>query len=478
MKHIQQKIKWVAATALSLCLVFTFIPVQAEEAEELQVMPAMTETPTVEMHEMDDMKMEEAAVYKYVAFGDSITSGFEPGWTPESVPYGFVERVYEQALLQGRAEVNNYGVLGIETDVLLRLLTAISTENTEMTAEEIQANFYDPKLTEILSQLDVVKKNVQEADLITITIGGNDIIDLPNLLGEKTQEEIAAVFTERLQAIGTNLAESLQILYTLNPDAKIVISDQYQPIPEVAVGEEYAGLDLLRQTMTDQLSEVVAGFQSLGLDLSLALVAEPFVGNELAYTHIGVEDIHPNQMGYQKFAEIFSQQIWGEYSEISSVEPATILLEGQLFETAEMPVLLNDKVYVPIREYVETLGAKIEYDVETETTSVMKDGMTTEYKVTSFFADDNFETFTEGVFIYQGRTYVALTSFAEQMGLDLTVTGSDKIFLHSMYSKPLLEQETMEVESEDFELEINTEDLKLETDTEEPMMEEDTNAGM
>ena len=59
----------------------------------------------------------QGAAYKIIAIGDSVTAGYEHGFTEQSNPYGFAEHVYEQALFHGlRTEYANYGVLGLRTD--------------------------------------------------------------------------------------------------------------------------------------------------------------------------------------------------------------------------------------------------------------------------------------------------------------------------------------------------------------------------
>ncbi|MBD2848558.1 hypothetical protein IDH44_25550, partial [Paenibacillus sp. IB182496] len=62
--------------------------------------------------------------YRIVGIGDSLTAGYEHGFTLDSVPYGYVERVYEQALFRGRSSYVNYGLLGLRAGGLARWLDA------------------------------------------------------------------------------------------------------------------------------------------------------------------------------------------------------------------------------------------------------------------------------------------------------------------------------------------------------------------
>ncbi len=63
-----------------------------------------------------------SSVYCIVALGDSIAAGYQPGMTEGSIPYGYTERLYEQALFYGRAKLDNYGVIGLRAAGLNRLL--------------------------------------------------------------------------------------------------------------------------------------------------------------------------------------------------------------------------------------------------------------------------------------------------------------------------------------------------------------------
>ena len=78
-----------------------------------------------------------ANVYQIVAMGDSISAGYEPGLTASSVPYGYVERLYEQALFHGRANAVNYGIIGLKVEGLNHLLEG-AADHASLKAEDLQ----------------------------------------------------------------------------------------------------------------------------------------------------------------------------------------------------------------------------------------------------------------------------------------------------------------------------------------------------
>lgn len=178
---------------------------------------------------------QETKAFHYVALGDSITVGFEPGMNLNTVPYGFVERIYEQALYNGRADYANYGVGGMTSTGLINYLQAMK-DGKAVTTEEIQPKLVqiDPRLEERIKQMNTVQSKIKEADLITVTIGGNDIRDLPEVYKQKTKTEFEEIVKTRLGQIDQNVRASLAILFELNPKATIVLADQYQPYPHIA----------------------------------------------------------------------------------------------------------------------------------------------------------------------------------------------------------------------------------------------------
>lgn len=64
--------------------------------------------------------------YHYVALGDSLTVGYEWG---NEVPYGFVDRLHEQALYKGRAKTTNYGIVGLTSTGLKNQLDSYQAKS-------------------------------------------------------------------------------------------------------------------------------------------------------------------------------------------------------------------------------------------------------------------------------------------------------------------------------------------------------------
>ena len=119
---------------------------------------------------------EATAPYRIVAVGDSITVGYELGMNEKSTVYGYVDRLYEQALYHGAAETQNFGILGLKSAGLKRWLEA-TEQGLQISAEEAQAGITKyPNATQTIAKSPELRSALARADLIVMTIGGNPSI--------------------------------------------------------------------------------------------------------------------------------------------------------------------------------------------------------------------------------------------------------------------------------------------------------------
>ncbi len=382
----------------------------------------------------------EVKVYHYVALGDSLTAGYEP-WMKEEweetqivpIPYGFVERIHEQALFHGRTVSKNYGVIGLTSKGLMNLLQAVQ-ETKHIAASELQERILDPRTDEILSQYREIRADIEKADLITITIGANDFTDLLTLLNEKSTQELQTIVNDRIVLYKENLTHSLEILYALNPNINIVIADQYQPYPKLGNQEIFTALSGYNEQLTLALEEVVEKFVSSSSSIHIAYVGERFVGKELAYVNINLleqekSDTHPKQRGYEEMAKVFAEALWGEYKTVSTSDPIGIVVNGKELQTPYMPILENGTTYVPVREYVEALGGVVEWDPVSSSAIANFNGLIVKYTANSNLIEVNGKVVEMKASVRlihvdpnnpNAKTYVPLRALAED-GLQLDV---------------------------------------------------------
>ncbi|WP_246061537.1 stalk domain-containing protein [Paenibacillus oralis] len=373
--------------------------------------------------------------YLIVALGDSITAGYEPGVNASSVPYGFVERLREQGLFHGRTRAVNYGILGLTSEGLKNYVAAIRA-GEPVAADAIQPKLADPRMAALAAGTAAAKRQLEQADLITITIGGNDLLRLLPDVQHVTLDELRAGADGVLNAYGENVREVLGILTELNPSAQIVLADQYQPIPPLAGADAYAELTAMAGKFTAIVDGIAAEFAAGTKPVQTAHVAAAFAGRELSLTHIFTEsDIHPNQAGYEEIAKVFAQAVWGSYRETGAktgVAPFSVVVKGKELKTPYPPVLKNGRTFVAIKDITEAIGAQSKWDSRTQTASVVYGSRTAVIPIGSgqITVNGTPATTASPAFLQttggEHKTYVPLTVLAQDLGLDVQYSAKMK----------------------------------------------------
>ncbi|CAM3985833.1 GDSL-type esterase/lipase family protein [Paenibacillus alkaliterrae] len=337
----------------------------------------------------------ENTAYHIVAVGDSLTAGYEHGFTEQSIPYGYVEQVYEQALFQGlRAEFSNYGVLGLKTQGLARWIEA-ALQGVSVKADDIQSNLIDPRAERIFAETLQLRSSLTEADLIIMTIGGNDMNAVfTKLEAGGTLAEAAIVLDNALAIYEKELEETIRGMAELRPQAQIVVADQYLPVPapfkiKDTLVELYPEADRLflvdgQKQLQERLDGVVARLSNVGINVKAANVADPFKGNELSFTSISEGDIHPSRSGYAAMGKAFANAIWDEYLTVkprAEGVPISVVINGKELISSYKPVLLENRTFVPLREITEALGATVDWNSAAQTATIVQDGRTVDITI-------------------------------------------------------------------------------------------------
>ncbi|MDQ8733021.1 stalk domain-containing protein [Paenibacillus sp. LHD-38] len=342
-------------------------------------------------------KATDTKTYHIVAIGDSVTAGYEHGFTEHAVPYGFVEHVYEQALFHGlRSDYLNYGLLGLRTAGLKRWMDAV-VNGVTVKSSDIQSSLPDPRADRIFAESKLLRSALGNADLILMTIGGNDMYAVLEKLEEGAgQAEATAVLNKALDIYETELEASLRLILSLQPKAKIVVADQYLPIPKpVRIGAFvfplYPEADRLFleesvKKQRERLNEIVGRLTKEGEQVKIANAASAFIDNELAYTSIADGDIHPSKAGYAAMGKAFAKAIWGDYRAVKPKEDGelvSIVLNGKEMISTNKPLLVQNRTYVPLRSIAEAMGATILWNAASRTATVKLENSTVDITVGS-----------------------------------------------------------------------------------------------
>lgn len=374
----------------------------------------------------------EQDIYRIVALGDSITAGYEPGMTdPNAKPYGYAERLLEQGWYHGRTVLGNYGILGLTTSGLLNYTTAIK-DGVAATAEGIQPGLRDPRIGQFAAMTPQIRTELAEADLITITIGGNDVSSLFLKVKELTAADFQAQLEQSLSSYSTNVKASLENIVAVNPQATILLADQYQPASKLAAGEAYDTLMNAAGRLTETVDQVAAGLNQNGANVKVAHVAEQFAGVEGPLTYIVRKaDFHPTQPGYEKIARVFAELQWGEYR-IPSVAAATtavasmsIVVKGTELNTPNKPVIKNGQNFLALRDVLNAVGASGKWDSKTSSATVVYGDRTVVITIGSKIMKVNGvnQTIDTPAFLQkvgkEEKTYLPLAALATGLGFDV-----------------------------------------------------------
>lgn len=308
-----------------------------------------------------------------VFLGDSLTVGYEPQVKAANYD-GFTPRIAEQGLFRGNVQSDNLGILGLTSTGLDNYLMAVKAGES-ITTQEIQSDLPGKVATFNTTQ---AKKDITEADLITITIGGNDFLNALGSLNSLPQD----VSSLNLDQVGAkyqiNINSIINQITTLNPKAVIVVADQYQPLPAQVGTKLYAGLNSVADQFSQIVDQTAKSYVDKGYDVRVAHVSNNFPNKELAMTHIATGDIHPNAIGYDAIARTFVETIWGSNGyrtpfingQSSSATTPVIVTDGQPLATTYATIIRNGKTYVTLRDVTTALGATVSWSNASQTASV------------------------------------------------------------------------------------------------------------
>ncbi|WP_257031607.1 stalk domain-containing protein [Paenibacillus sp. E222] len=364
--------------------------------------------------------------FRLVTLGDSITVGYEPNL--KELPYGYVERLQEQGLLHGRTQVDNYGIAGLKSSGLKNFVDAIK-EGKALTSEAIQPSLPDPRAAQVGANIAAIRESVAEANLIAITIGGNDVSELLGSADKLSDAELEAKVKELLSSYTANVSAVINDIHEINPNAKIVIADQYQPMPEVAGKALYAKLMEASQGFTATIDGIATEFAAKGMDVKVAHVAKEFIGGEGTMTHmIKDRDFHPNQFGYEAIAKVFAETIWGDYTKLTAPaagQPMNIIVSGKTLDTPYKPIIRNGKNFVAIQDIVNAVGATTVWDNKTSTATITYGDRKVAVKIGATAVQVNGASVAVDTPAFlnkvgtESKTYVPLAMVAEGLGFDV-----------------------------------------------------------
>ncbi|ARU63068.1 hypothetical protein CBW65_20375 [Tumebacillus avium] len=301
----------------------------------------------------------------YVAIGDSVTAGWGTPAIHGARVNGYVAHLHRQMQVRGQATLHNFGIPGLTSGQFLFLL----------------------------EHWPEASQHLQRADLITLSIGGNDIIWTEH---QKPGDVMA--MREALTKYQTNIRTILALFRQLNVDARLFVLEVYNPFPE-------------KDPRHTQLSEWITWVNESILlaakqyDAEVVPVASLFLSHEKEYVNLANNDIHPNAKGHTLIAEAISRTLFGSFVPLpvsADVKP-NLLWNGEPRPLSSALVLENDTVYASLPLIQELHGDGLNY---------------IRSRVGSVFARVNGKRISlpSPVFLKDGLPYLPLRPVIEAMG--------------------------------------------------------------
>ncbi|MCH5584056.1 SGNH/GDSL hydrolase family protein [Shimazuella sp. AN120528] len=213
-----------------------------------------------------------------VALGDSITFGYNLGDNQSPSPYAF-------PYLMGanlNKKVENLGVPGWTSGDLLQAL-----------------------------QTEKFQTAVEQAKIITLDIGSNDILRLASQYGllnpENAQKPIQLTpeqqkgFEQATQQFAENLPIIIQHIKQFAPSSKIVLYNLYNPFPSASIY-----LHPLSESMIGQLNTIIEN-NANKFHLKVADAHAAFDEQQYTLVRLAQNDVHPTMEGQKVLAQLGEQ---------------------------------------------------------------------------------------------------------------------------------------------------------------------------
>ncbi|MEC5423131.1 GDSL-type esterase/lipase family protein [Virgibacillus sp. C22-A2] len=227
---------------------------------------------------------EEKSDLNYMAIGDSLAEGLS---------------------FDGMNFINGY-----PDQINNQLVEKLPYLNINYTNAGVSGYTTNQVLSQVMSD-DDVRKALQEADIITISAGANDllqVVDMEKLMNGSSEDQLEVIKAAEaaINGVVVNLGSIIGEINQVNPEASIFVMGYYNAMPYLV-------------DMQDLVIQLIAGLNQ-GIKAAAETGAyyvpifDVFHGNYEEYLP-NPENIHPNEAGYKAIADVFLNYIVADLGE-------------------------------------------------------------------------------------------------------------------------------------------------------------------
>ena len=379
----------------------------------------------------------------YVALGDSITTGFGLSNDEQAFPKIIAEKY--------GYELKNLSKSGATSSDLLEVVQASENadalENADLITITIGGNDLMGALYQFLADAynDANGTNISAADVQAALTGTNQNITQVGMLtfaagviGGFASSDAA---TTALMEFGTNLSAIIAALYQANPDVTIIVANQYNPYSYAA--EEATGVATYLASIVSNafeggvqaLNEVIAsgtGYEIADVYTAFKDAADNPCNAYFASTSDMNLDFHPNAYGHELMAGVISELL------SESEEPGTEEPGGEEQPEPQVEQLwVNGANVLEASNYTVACGSgTAKYDAATNTLTLNNAKIHTGYNYSNSSSTSGIYVDGDLTIVLKGNSTIAsnVTSgiLADDLGDGgLTITGDGSLQVHT-----------------------------------------------
>lgn len=237
----------------------------------------------------------EHKIVNYVALGDSIASGYGLDDVKSESYVGRIAETLEERY--GAVRLVNFGKNGLRSE---QLLDALVNEKNE--------------------QYTKYRTELQKADLITLSIGSNDLLQYLSLDTdlEEFRKHGDEVLTEACRRFAQNIPRIIDAIHKQAPGAQLFVNNIYNPCNDssFAIAEKYIDdLDLMAEKYIQKMNEGFAseevrsvfhssarsgGYTLVDVKKAFEKTDERLINMVFSWRNV---DPHPNKEGHRVIAD-------------------------------------------------------------------------------------------------------------------------------------------------------------------------------